>query len=73
MTISFVLGGQPHEITAGYFEDWIDPGILVPINELIASSGRQFELYTSFDQTALVMALTEPERLALESRGWCFE
>ena len=73
VTITFSLGGEPHEITPAYLEDWIDPGILTPINELIAPEGRRFELYKSFDQTAFVMALTEAERRGLESRGWCFE
>ena len=72
-TITFSLGGAAHEITPAYLEDWIDPGILVPINELIASAGWRFELYKSFDQTALVMALTDAERQGLEARGWCFE
>lgn len=45
----------------------------MPINELIASSGRQFVIFKAFDQSAYVMALTEVERAALEDRGWCFE
>jgi hypothetical protein len=73
VTLTFTLGGEPHEIAAAYLEDWIDPGVLVSINELIASSGRRFELYKAFDQTAFVMALTDAERGALEARGWCFE
>ncbi len=73
VTITFSLGGEPREITPAYLEDWIDPGILMPINELIAPAGRRFELYKSFDQTAYVMALTDLERQGLEARGWCFE
>lgn len=73
VTISFALGGEPRELNPAYLEDWIDPGILGSINDLIAPSGRRFELYKSFDQTAFVMALTEVERQALEARGWCFE
>jgi hypothetical protein len=73
VTITFSLADRAHEITPAYLEDWIDPGILVPINELIASAGRRFELYKSFDQTAFVMALTDAERQGLEARGWCFE
>jgi hypothetical protein len=30
-------------------------------------------MYKAFDQTAVVMALTDAERGALEGRGWCFE
>ena len=73
VTIKFSVGGEPQEITPEYLEDWINPGILTRINELIAPSGRRFELYKAFDQTAYVMALTHPERQALEARGWCFE
>ena len=73
MTIRYVDGGTTRTLTPAYLEDWIDPGILVPINESIADSGRRFELYKAFDQTAFVITLTDAERLALEGRGWCFE
>lgn len=73
VTIAFTDGGTTHELSPVFLEDWIDVGILVRINELIADSGRRFELYKAFDQTALVMALTDAERQALEARGWCFE
>lgn len=73
VAITFSLGAESHEITAGYIDDWMDPGILVPINELVAQNGRRFELYKAFDQTAFVMALTDSERQGLEARGWCFE
>jgi hypothetical protein len=73
ITVAFDLDGSRRELTPAALDDWIDPGILVEINGLIAESGRRFELYRAFDQTALVMALTEAERQALEGRGWCFE
>ena len=73
VTIEFTSNGEPHEISAAYFDDFIDPGILASINELIAPAGREFELYKAFDQSALVMALTDAERTGLEARGWCFE
>jgi len=73
VTVSFDLDGGRHELTPAYLEDWIDPGILVGINERIADRGRRFELYRAFDQTALIVALTDAERTALEARGWCFE
>jgi hypothetical protein len=72
-TVSYQLDGETKTLSPAYFEDWIDPGILVPINESIEASGRRFELYKAFDQTALVMALTDQERRAFEGRGWCFE
>ena len=73
VTVAFDLAGAHHELQPAYLEDWIDPGILVGINALIADSGRRFELYRAFDQTAVVLALTDAEREALEARGWCFE
>lgn len=73
VTIRYVDGGTTGTLTPAYLEDWIDPGILVPINEAIAGSGRRFELYKAFDQTAFVIAVTDAERIALEGRGWCFE
>lgn len=73
VTVAFSLGDDAHELAPAYLEDWIDPGVLASINALMAPAGRRFELYKSFDQTAFVMALTDLERQALETRGWCFE
>jgi hypothetical protein len=73
VTVTFNREGVTQTLRPAYLEDWIDPGILVPINALIADSGRRFELYKAFDQTAFVMAITDVERQALEARGWCFE
>jgi hypothetical protein len=71
--VRFRLGDGAHVLHPAYLEDWIDPGILAPIDALIASSGRRFDLYKAFDQTAFVIVLTDPERRALEARGWCFQ
>jgi hypothetical protein len=71
--VAFDLGGTAHVLEPEYLEDWIDPRIATPINELIAPSGRQLAFFKAFDQTAFVMALTKDERDALEDRGWCFE
>lgn len=73
VTVAFALDGENVELRPEYLEDWIDPRILTPINERIAGSGRRFELFQAFDQSAFVMALTDKERDALEARGWCFE
>lgn len=72
-TITLTIGGDARAIRPAWIEDWIDPAILVDLNAVIAPSGRRFELYRAFDQTAFVMALTDDERGAFESRGWCFE
>ena len=73
VTVTFTLDGDNVELKPEYLEDWIDPRILAPINERIAGSGRRFELFQAFDQSAFVMALSDRERDALEARGWCFE
>ena len=73
VSVSFTLDGEEVELKPEYLEDWIDPRIITPINERIAGSGRQFELFQAFDQSAFLMALTDDERDALEARGWCFE
>lgn len=72
VSVTFEMSGATHDLAPQYLEDWIDPGIAEPINELIAPSGRQFTFLQSFDQTAFLMALTPDERAALEARGWCF-
>jgi hypothetical protein len=73
VVVTYTLAGVEQRLTPAYLEDWIDPTILVPINGSIAASGRRFELYKAFDQSAFVMALTGDERAAFEARGWCFE
>ena len=72
VSVSFDISGATHTLRPEYLEDWIDPGIATPINELMAPSGRQFMFLQAFDQTAFLMALTPVERAALEARGWCF-
>jgi hypothetical protein len=72
VSVSFESGGSTHVLEPEYLEDWIDPRILEPINQLIAPSGRQFRMVKAFDQSAFVMALTEEERSVLEAGGWCF-
>jgi hypothetical protein len=71
--VRFTLNDEDVELTPEYLEDWIDPGIITPINERIAPTGRQFRLVKAFDQTAFLLALNHAERTALEARGWCFE
>ena len=73
VTVSFTLDGEQVELAPEFLEDWIDPRIISPINERIAGSGRQFTLVQAFDQTAVLLALDDRERAALEARGWCFE
>jgi hypothetical protein len=73
VTVTFTLDGTAVALAPEYLEDWIDPRILTPINDQIADTGRRFELFQTFDQSAFVMALTAKERAALEARGWCFQ
>ena len=71
--VSFDMNGSRHVIHPEYLDDWIDPRISVPVNALIESSGRRFEFFKAFDQSAFVMAVTPAERDGLKARGWCFE
>jgi hypothetical protein len=74
VTVTFELDGIEHILNPAYIEDWIDLQVLGEVNGLIASSGRRFESYRAFDQSAFVISLTPDERAALEhDRGWCFE
>lgn len=74
VTVTYQLDGSKQTLKPADLEDWIDPGILTAIDDQIADSGRRFELYRGFDQTAFVVALTADERATLEhDRGWCFE
>ncbi len=73
VTLRFTLDGTHHTLQPAYLEDWIDPTILGPINDLIAASGRRYTLVQAFDQTAYLLAPTPDERTALEARGWCFD
>jgi hypothetical protein len=70
--VSFEMDGTTHVLEPDYLEDWIDPRILGPINQLIEPTGRQFRMLAPFDQSALVMAMTDAEIVAFEAAGWCF-
>ncbi len=72
VTVSMLVDGHPVELHPVVAEDWIDLGILQPINELIGSSGRRFLVVEPFDQTAYILALTDDERRAFEARSWRF-
>ena len=71
--VEFSTESGPQVLEPAYLEDWIDPMILMPLNGMIVDTGRRFELYRAFDQTALIVAVTDPDRVALERLGWCFE
>jgi hypothetical protein len=73
VTVRFALDEEEVELAPEYLEDWIDPRIISPINERLATTGRQFTVVRAFDQTAFLLVLDEGERAALEARGWCFE
>jgi len=73
ITITFDLHNKSHVIHPQYQDDYLDIGILGPINELISNSGFQFEILEPFDQTAFIVVLTPDEKKKLEvERGWRF-
>jgi hypothetical protein len=69
ITVAFDLGGAHHELQPAYLEDWIDPGILVGVNALIAESGRRFELYRAFDQSGRGSATMVESALTVPTAG----
>ena len=72
ITVSFSLSGNLVSLRPEYLDDYIDPRILVQINDTIRSSGRQFELHRAFDQTAFIVCLTQDQMERLRRRGWRF-
>ncbi len=71
--VSFALNGQLVKVYPQYANDYIDMEVLGQINELIRDTGRRFEVYEFFDQTAFVIVLTREEKKKLEmERGWRF-
>jgi hypothetical protein len=72
-TVRFEHHGRPREVRAEFLDGWIDLCVLPQLNRLIASSGKRFEVFAPFDQTAFVVVLTRRERERLErDRGWEF-
>lgn len=71
--VSFSLVGQQLCLNPKYRDDWLDLDLLLPINLRIRPTGKQFEVYEEFDQTAFVVVLTRDERSLLEQeRNWRF-
>jgi hypothetical protein len=62
ITVSFELGGSHAVVRPGYQEDWIDLGVLLQINRLIAGSGKQFEC--AFDGNFALVMCVSPETKA---------
>ncbi|HEY9678876.1 MAG TPA: hypothetical protein V6C76_12780 [Drouetiella sp.] len=60
--VTFILNSVKREIEPKWDEDWLDMDVLDQINEIIAGSGRSFEISTP-DQNVMVLCLT-PEQKA---------
>lgn len=66
-------GGGRHVLRPRVIDDYYDLGILTQINQLLDPDGPHFVVVERFDQTAVVLAVTDAERRLLESeRGWRF-
>jgi hypothetical protein len=73
VTVTFEHKGQLVTLNPEYANDWMDLGILVPLNGVLQPSSIQFELYEPFDQTAFIVALKAHEKAQLiRERGWRF-
>jgi hypothetical protein len=62
IAVSFELGSRQVSIRPAYQDDWIDLGVLLQINRLIAGSGKQFEC--AFDGNFAVVLCIRPETKA---------
>jgi hypothetical protein len=67
ITLNFELGGQPASVSPGYREDWIDLEVLHQINQLIGSSGRQFQCAVD-GNLALVLCLTPDQKRTMQAQ-----
>ncbi len=71
--LTFTHKGRRFKLNPEYLNDFLDLTILMPVNQLIADTGVQFEVYEPFDQTAFIVALTLSEKARLQTeRGWRF-
>lgn len=70
--LSLRRGGR-HVLRPRVIDDYYDLGILTQINEFLDPNGPRFVIVERFDQTAVVLAVTEAERRLLETeRRWRF-
>jgi hypothetical protein len=71
--VGFVLEGERRVVRPRYLNDYLDiEGLVEGINAFLPGVGPRFAIYAPFDQTALVVCVTEIERRRLEERGWSF-
>ena len=73
--VSFRHGGKQHRILVAEDEmyGFMAMAILEDLNALIASTGYRFRDFQTWDQTSLVLVLTDDEaRRLVADRGWEF-
>lgn len=73
VTISYTSSGQRRELRPDWNDAWIDLNLVCQINRTLASNAGELAVVKTFEQTAVVLALTPREREQLEQRGWEFE
>lgn len=67
------LAGRRHTLSPRVVDDYYDLGVVTQINDLLELGSPRFAVVEQFDQTAVVLALTDDERRFLETeRGWRF-
>ena len=74
IVVSFSYHGDLLRVYPRFIGDELDIEVVFPISRIIEKTGVQFFIYKKFDDTALVVALTQQEKQLLEQyRGWQFE
>jgi hypothetical protein len=72
--IAFQQDGKPLTLRPAWIDAWIDLQLVCEINRTLTGRPGLLSVYSTFDQTAFVVALTPQERAQLErERGWQFE
>lgn len=70
--VEFELGDKKYSVNPKYKGDWLDLGVLHSLNDIIRSSGYQFEVPVREDQTARMLCLNSGQKEVLDKRGWVF-
>ncbi|GAB4419108.1 MAG: hypothetical protein Kow002_06520 [Anaerolineales bacterium] len=70
--LEFKLDGKKVSVSPNFYNDYMDLDVLKQVNELIAASGRQFELAADAN-FAIVFCLTAEQKVKMEERYFPFD